>query len=70
MNKLVAVLMASIFSAVSFAALAADEPKAPTETAKVDTPAKVEKHEHKKHEHKKEAKESKEDKKEDAKETK
>ena len=33
MSKLLAVLMAGIFSAVTFSALAADEPVAPTETA-------------------------------------
>ena len=67
MNKLAALLMAGIFSTASFAALAADEPTAPTETAKQEAPEKAQKHEHKhKHDHMK--KETKEDKKDDTKE--
>lgn len=67
MSKLTVVLIASTFSLVSLNALAAEEPVAPTETAKTEMPMKAEKNDHKhKHDHMK--KEAKEDKKESAKE--
>lgn len=54
MNKLIAVLLAGLFSAVSFSALAADEAPAVTEaTAAVSAPAAPTKVMHKhKHKHK------------------